>query len=141
MDLNFITPGNSRLVTINITRDVTTGSDHERLLMAKNDFTKCTAWNVKPEGFCQGDICIPAGEAVTTDGRIDLAAFANLTGRPLITNFEEKAISLGESSSARSSELASLKAPDFSLPDLSGKMHSLSEHRGKKILLAAYASW
>ena len=32
-------------------------------------------------------------------------------------------------------------APDFSLPDLSGRRHSLSGQRGKKALLIAYASW
>lgn len=133
MDLNFISPGTSRLVTVE--------THHNQILMAAGDFTKCTDWDVKPEGFCQGDVCIPAGDAVTDDGRVDLAAFATLTDRPLVTNFDEKALSLGESSGSRSSELDSLKAPDFSLPDLSGKIHSLSEHRGKKILLAAYASW
>ena len=30
--------------------------------------------------------------------------------------------------------LTSLDAPDFSLPDLDGKMHSLSDYRGKKVL-------
>ena len=32
-------------------------------------------------------------------------------------------------------------APDFTLPDLAGHMHSLSDYRGKKVLLIAYASW
>jgi peroxiredoxin len=27
------------------------------------------------------------------------------------------------------------------LPDLSGRMHALSDFRGKKVLLVAYASW
>jgi len=133
MDIHFITPGTNRLVPI--------VSSHNKLWMAADDFTKCTAWEVKPEGFCQGNICIPAGDAVDTEGSVDIAAFAELTNRPLIVNLDEKVISLGESANTRSSELDSLKAPDFSLPDLNGKMHSLSEHRGKKILLAAYASW
>jgi peroxiredoxin len=37
--------------------------------------------------------------------------------------------------------LASLDAPDFTLPDLDGHLHSLAGHRGKKVLLVAYASW
>ena len=32
-------------------------------------------------------------------------------------------------------------APDFTLPDLEGRLHSLSEHRGKKVLLVTWASW
>jgi len=40
-----------------------------------------------------------------------------------------------------------LESPDFSpvedvkLPDLHGRLHSLAEHRGKKVFLVAYASW
>ncbi|MBI3853814.1 MAG: redoxin domain-containing protein [Verrucomicrobia bacterium] len=32
-------------------------------------------------------------------------------------------------------------APDFTLPDLKGKAHSLSDFRGKKVLLITWASW
>ena len=37
--------------------------------------------------------------------------------------------------------LSSLTAPDFTLPDMAGKMHSLAEFRGKKVLLVTWASW
>ena len=37
--------------------------------------------------------------------------------------------------------LKSLLAPDFKLPDVDGKLHSLSEFRGKKVLLITWASW
>jgi len=37
--------------------------------------------------------------------------------------------------------LRSLEAPDFTLPDLDGKLHSLSDYRGKKVLLMSWASW
>ena len=37
--------------------------------------------------------------------------------------------------------LASLNAPDFTLPDLAGQRHSLSDFRGKKVLLVTWASW
>ncbi len=37
--------------------------------------------------------------------------------------------------------LSSLQAPDFTLPDMAGKMHSLSDFRGKKVLLVTWASW
>ena len=48
---------------------------------------------------------------------------------------------LGVSAEERAQALASLEAPDFTLPDLDGRPHSLSEHRGKKVFLVAYASW
>jgi peroxiredoxin len=37
--------------------------------------------------------------------------------------------------------LQSLQAPDFTLPDLEGKWHALSEYRGRKVLLVSWASW
>ena len=38
-------------------------------------------------------------------------------------------------------QLSSLQAPDFTLPDLQGKPHRLSDFHGKKILLVTWASW
>ena len=32
-------------------------------------------------------------------------------------------------------------APDFTLPDLAGMPHTLSELRGKKVFLCTWASW
>jgi peroxiredoxin len=48
---------------------------------------------------------------------------------------------LAASAQERAARLARLEAPDFALPDLAGRVHRLSEHRGKKVLLIAYASW
>ena len=54
---------------------------------------------------------------------------------------DERAAYLGVTARARAEALASLEAPDFTLPDLDGRRHTLVEHRGKKVLLVAYASW
>jgi hypothetical protein len=62
-------------------------------------------------------------------------------GRPVAVDQEERAAYLGVTARARAAALASLEAPDFTLPDLDGRLHSLAEHRGKKVLLVAYASW
>ena len=32
-------------------------------------------------------------------------------------------------------------APDFALPDLDGRVHRLSDFRGRKVFLATWASW
>jgi hypothetical protein len=37
--------------------------------------------------------------------------------------------------------LRSLEAPDFSLPDLDGRVHRLSDYRGKKIFLFSWGSY
>jgi len=54
---------------------------------------------------------------------------------------EERAAYLGTAAAERAEQLGSLRAPDFSLPDLDGRTHSLGEQRGRKVLLVVYASW
>ena len=48
---------------------------------------------------------------------------------------------LGDGAAERTRRLASLQAPDFSLPDLDGKEHRLSDYRGKKVFLTTWSSW
>ena len=100
-------------------------------------------FELKPEGLCRGALCypIPAGSTLIADGALDLGAFAELSQRPIVFDLDHNAAYLGASSVDRGATLASLEAPDFTLPDLDGKLHSLSDYRGKKVLLVAYASW
>ncbi len=100
-------------------------------------------WELKPQGLCKADRCIPTSAlqgAVHPDG-IDLRSLADVLGRPLALDVDERIACLGASAADRGAQLASLAAPDFTLPDLAGRRHSLSEHRGKKVFLVAYASW
>jgi len=100
-------------------------------------------WELKPEGICQGDVCvpIPPSSNVVRDGEIDLVAFAGLLHRPLALDLEEHAAFLGAAAEDRTAQITSLEAPDFTLPDLQGRPHSLSDYRGQKVFLVAYASW
>jgi hypothetical protein len=100
-------------------------------------------WTLKPEGLCRGEVCVPVRDrdALLKDGDIDLEAFAGVLGLPLALDVDERAAALGTPSRDRAAALDSGEAPDFTLPDLDGKLHSLSDHRGKKVLLIAYASW
>ncbi len=114
---------------------------HVRL--APSDLEHAFGWTLKPQGLCKGELCITLRERrglVEEDG-IDLGVFAQTTGLPLALDVGESVAVLGESAAARGSRLASLEAPDFTLPDLAGQLHTLSSHRGKKVLLIAYASW
>jgi hypothetical protein len=100
-------------------------------------------WKLQPEGLCQGDVCIPVRdrEALVSGQDIDLGALADALGQPLALDAEAGVGALGRSAADVCERMASLEAPDFSLPDLNGQLHTLSEHRGKKVLLIAYASW
>jgi hypothetical protein len=75
------------------------------------------------------------------DDDVDLSAHAADLGRPLALDVAERAAYLGVSAEVRGGVLASLEAPDFALPDLDGRMHRLTDHRGRKVFLIAYASW
>jgi hypothetical protein len=114
-----------------------------RVRVAPAALARATGWVLKPEGLCRGDVCVPVrnrGALVDADG-VDLAAFAGALGRPLALDLEERTAALGAAAAERGAALASLEAPEFSLPDLAGRRHTLSEQRGKKALLIAYASW
>ena len=100
-------------------------------------------WELKAEGLCRGDVCVPVRDrdALVADRGIDLAAFADALRRPLALDAEEGAAAIGTAAADLGARLARLEAPDFTLPDLEGRPHSLSEQRGTKVLLVAYASW
>jgi hypothetical protein len=100
-------------------------------------------WELKPQGLCKREQCVPvsARADLVTDAGVDLAAFAEVLSRPLAIDLEECVAYLGIAAVERSAQLASLQAPDFKLPDLTGRQHALSDYRGKKVLLVAYASW
>ena len=86
---------------------------------------------------------IDNGRVTETDERegIELARRAQASGRPVAVDLDERAAYLGVTARERAAALASLEAPAFTLPDLGGRLHSLADHRGKKVLLVAYASW
>ena len=100
-------------------------------------------WEIKPEGLCREEICIPLpADPGLADGKgLELRALARLLGRPLALDAAAGAACLGTPAEQRAERLASLQAPDFTLPDLAGQGHTLSDFRGKKVLLVAYASW
>lgn len=100
-------------------------------------------WHLRDEGLCRGDVCVPVRdrEALVDDRGIDLVGLGNVLGLPVAVDVEAGAAAVGTPHTDRAAGLDSLDAPDFSLPDISGQLHSLSDHRGKKVLLIAYASW
>ena len=104
-----------------------------------------TGWTLKPEGFCMGEVCVPVPPTHSTDfvkgDDINVAALWKHLGAPVVHDAARETWVLGASAEARSSRLQSLEAPDFTLPDLDGKTHSLAEQRGKKVLLVSWASW
>jgi len=100
-------------------------------------------WEVHDGLLCSDVMCIPVADeaALVSDAGVDLEVFARTIDRALAVDVAERAAFLGGSARERAQALASQCAPDFTLPDLEGRPHALDEHRGKKILLVAWASW
>jgi hypothetical protein len=100
-----------------------------------------TGWEVKPEGVCAGDTCIPAPPgAGWADGEsFNLSAFARHVGVAEAADPGQEIVAFVPDD--RSGLAASTAAPDFTLPDLDGRPHSLSDYRGKKVVLLTWASF
>jgi hypothetical protein len=75
------------------------------------------------------------------DGRVNLAALWRHLGQPVLHSDRGDVWILARSAGERTAALASLVAPDFALPDAEGRVHRLSDYRGKKVLLVTWASW
>lgn len=106
----------------------------ETLDISPEAFEAGTGWQIKPEGACKGEICVPLpdgysaehaadrlGMAVVRDDATDLTALGpeSLNGRALVT----------------------AEAPDLVLPDLDGNEFHLASLRGKKVVVVAWAPY
>ena len=122
---------------------VNTTAESGPIRVSASDIESTLGWELKEEGFCLGPVCYPVPEDsdLVTDDGVDLAGLASLLDRPLAIDADLGAAFLGTAATERGGSMSSLRAPDFTLPDLDGTLHSLSDHRGKKVLLVAYASW
>jgi len=100
-------------------------------------------WDLKPEGLCRGDVCVPvrARDTLFQGDQLDLAAVGRALDRPVVIDGDNGVVVLGVPAAARRSAVEGFRAPPFELPDLDGRLHPLEEWRGRKKLLVAFASW
>lgn len=125
--------------------DVKARKDGEDLWVDADAIAEATGWDLKPEGFCRDEICVPLPRGRESEFRrgseINAAKLWRHAGQPIVVSRDGNAWSLGTSASLRGSKLESLQAPDVALPDLDGRVHRISDHLGKKIFLSTWASW
>jgi len=113
------------------------------------DLTRATRFVIKPQGVCRDELCFPLpknrkAEFVLKKGAttwFNLSEFAKLINQPVVTDQKNGVWYFGARAAEQNGGLASFAAPNFTLPDLNGKLHSLSDFRGKKVLLVTWASW
>ena len=112
-----------------------------RVLLGPAGVADVLGWDVKPEGLCRGEVCVPLPPGSARDGRVDLVAAARALGRPAVVDPGLGAVAVALPSEERKRALDDLDAPAFTLPDLDGAPHALAEWSGRKRLLIAFSSW
>ncbi|MFM8354569.1 MAG: peroxiredoxin family protein [Gammaproteobacteria bacterium] len=110
----------------------------DSLFIDRAAFAAGTGWQLKPEGACKGNVCIPLDVAPADP--VDVASVARQIGLPLVQDSHTGLYALGpEAVNGRA--LTTAEAPDLSLPDRSGRPFQLSSLRGRKVLLYAWAPY
>ena len=121
----------------------------DELWLTLPELTSVSGWALKPEGVCKDEACVPVPEArraaLIRDGAsgplFNLTEFARWIEQPFAHDENNAAWYFGPAGWDGKDRLASRLAPDFSLPDLDGHVHTLSELRGKKVFLLFWATW
>jgi hypothetical protein len=139
--------GYDSVMRVTVVADDTNTIDAEivdgHVLVTPEQLPIALGWTLKPEGLCRDAVCVPVRNraALFHDDRLDLAAVTHALDRPSVVDTDAGLVAVGRSGEQRHEALQSLVAPDFELPDLDGTPHRLSEWRGRKRLLHAFASW
>jgi hypothetical protein len=119
------------------------------LWVTLTDLKRTTRFEVKPKGVCRDELCFPIPKTrrsafFITRSQVkwfNLSEFARLVRQPTAYDEKHNVWYFGPRTEVQNGYLASLEAPTFTLPDINGKMHSLADFRGKKVLLVTWASW
>jgi hypothetical protein len=122
--------------------------DTGQLWIATADLKRATRFEVKTQGVCRDELCFPLPKARQQEFLhktppvtwFNITAFASLVHQPVAHDAALATWYFGLRGDQRRG-LSSLQAPDFTLPDIHGKAHSLSDFRGKKVFLVTWASW
>ena len=131
---------------INVAGEVTTvelAAQSGEFSISNSVLEQATGWSLKPEGLCRDQVCVPVLDvtALSKDDRVDLSEFARLVQQNIVIDAQRKVVVFGEQAQIRGTEMATLEAPDFTLPDIHGRQVSFSDYNRRKRLLLAWSSW
>jgi hypothetical protein len=109
--------------------------------LTPDEFEIATGWEIKPEGACRDDVCVPLPSLEPdADGRIDVAVIAERLGMPIAHDEAHGLWALGPRSGERR-VLESTRMPDLVLSDFDDGAFDVATLRGRKVVLVAWASW
>ncbi|MBQ76038.1 MAG: hypothetical protein CMQ20_13595 [Gammaproteobacteria bacterium] len=117
----------------------------EGLLIHLEDLARVNGFEMKPEGACYKDLCVPNVDdlLIEQDGQqwFDLTAFADRLGQPYVVDREAGVWSFAEIPAKRENMNVDAMAPEFELIDRQGEVIRMSDLKGKKALIVTWSSW
>ncbi len=121
--------------------------DTEALWLRLGELPDATGWQMKPQGACLGELCVPLPEDKRDEWIADAddwvwfcySDFADMIGQKHVRDGD--VWSLGSVPEVRRSGLENAIAPDFEMTDRNGSTLRLSDLRGHKVVLFTWSSW
>lgn len=113
------------------------------------DLPRVNDFELKPQGACFEDICVPVKQDqdsalfIRRAGQawFNVSELATRLQQPVVVDHETSTWSLGAIPVSRARFVERGVAPDFTLPDWQGNSVSLSDFKGKKVMILSWASW
>jgi hypothetical protein len=102
----------------------------------KEAFEAGTGWEVKPEGACKGEVCVPLDQSAG----FDLRSATDRLRMAVVHDADEGLWAIGPESLGDRA-LVTADAPELVLPDLDGKEFRLSTLRGRKVVIVSWAPY
>ena len=117
------------------------------LWVRMDDLPRATGWQMKPQGACLGELCVPLPTNKREDWIADAddwvwfcySGFADMIGQKYVRDGD--VWSLGSVPEVRRSGLESAIAPDFEVTERNGERLRLSDLGGRKVVLFTWSSW
>jgi hypothetical protein len=107
----------------------------DRLDVSAKEFARLTGWEIKPEGACKGETCVPLGAQpfgpVNTAERLGMA---------LVEEPGAGLWALGPET-LTGQVLTTTDTADFALPDLDGSEFRMPSLLGQKVVVVAWAPY
>src|SRR5690349_13148049 len=105
--------------------------DAKELWVRAAELPRINQFEVKPQGACRADMCIPLSKDLRSGEWFNLTGFARKVHQTYVA--ESGAWSFGEIPLIRGDFYKTRMAPDFAVPDRKGRVVHLSDFRGKKV--------
>jgi hypothetical protein len=114
-------------------------------LINPKDLGQINGFEIKPEGACFSDLCIPLNDQLLIEQNgqqfFNLTAFADLLDQPYVVDRAAGVWSFAEIPAKRANMMVDAMAPDIELTDRKGEVVRLADLKGKKALIVTWSSW